>query len=229
MIALFDMDGTLFAGDSQLRFSRWLQRRHGWRRFYLLLVLPGALLRAVHLLSGEQMKRVFLCCAWRLSRKDLQQECAAFVREELLPAVFPELRERLREHQAAGDTTILCSASPDWWVRLMGAELGFTHSIGTPIEETERTPLFPRILPPGNNKGKNKITRLRTHLEILQADVGYTDSCADLPMLALCRRAVLVHPSNRLRRLHPWAECLAPPRPSRWERLLFPLRCLLGL
>lgn len=145
MIALFDMDGTLFAGDSQLRFARWLQRRRGWRRLYLLLVLPCALLRALHLLSGEQMKRAFLSCAWGLSRGELHRESESFVQEELLPAVFPELLERLRNHQRAGDTTILCSASPDWWVRLMGDKLGFTHSIGTPIEEMERVPLFPCI------------------------------------------------------------------------------------
>ena len=36
---LFDMDGTLFAGDSQLRFARWILRRHGWRRLYLLWLL----------------------------------------------------------------------------------------------------------------------------------------------------------------------------------------------
>ena len=41
MTALFDMDGTLFAGDSQLRFARWILRRHGWRRLYLFWLKIG--------------------------------------------------------------------------------------------------------------------------------------------------------------------------------------------
>ena len=31
-VALFDMDGTLFPVDSQLRFAGWVLRRHGLRR-----------------------------------------------------------------------------------------------------------------------------------------------------------------------------------------------------
>jgi len=228
MTALFDMDGTLFAGDSQLRFARWLLRRHGWRRLYLLLVLPCGLLRGLRLLSGDLMKRAFLSFAWNLSKEELQKECEDFVQQELLPATFPELLQRLRKHQKEGDVTVLCSASPDVWVRLLGERLGFTYSIGTPVEIQERVPLFPRLSPPGNNKGEHKITRLR-RLGIAQADIGYTDSAADLPMLSLCRKAVLVHPAPRLQHRLPEAECLTPPRPGRWSRLLFPLRCVMGI
>lgn len=207
--ALFDMDGTLFEGDSQLRFCRWVLRRHGWRRLHVLALLPAALLAPL-CGGGKFLKRAFLTYAWGLRREELEAECRAFVQGELLPALYPEVSARLRAHQTAGDTTVLCSASPEWWAREMGAALGFTHTIATPVEIGERVPLFPRITPPGNNKGQNKVTRLAA-LGITHADIGYTDSTADLPMLALCDRAVLINPSNKLTAACPQGEVLRPP------------------
>ena len=132
MTALFDMDGTLFAGDSQLRFARWILRRHGWRRFYLLWLIPMGLLRGLHIINTERMKRAFLAYAWGMHRDALLAECEQFVQKEILQILYPPVLEKLRAHQAAGDTTVLCSASPDWWTQLVGNALGFTHTIGKP-------------------------------------------------------------------------------------------------
>lgn len=224
---LFDMDGTLFPLDSQVRFCRHILQRHGWRRLYLLLVLPAGVLTALHLLSHDVMKRLFLSYAWGLSREELQAECRAFAAGEIMRDLYPPVSERLRAHQAAGDVTVLCSASPDWWTREVGALLGFTHTIGTPCEMGERVPLLPRITAPGNNKGANKVTRLREQLGITHAAVGYTDSAADEPMLALCDRAVLVNPKPAFAARHPQAEVLRPARRDRGKLTL--LAAVLGM
>lgn len=225
MTALFDMDGTLFAGDSQLRFARWILRRHGWRRLYLFWLLPMGLLRGLHIITTERMKRAFLAYAWGMKREALQAECQAFVREEILQILYPPVLERLRAHQAAGDTTVLCSASPDWWTRLVGHSLGFTHTIGTPTALADRVELMPAIPAPGNNKGANKLVRLAT-LGITHAEIGYTDSAADLPMLSICEKAVLVNPKSNFAKQIPEAEILTPPKGIR--PLAFTLGCLIG-
>lgn len=225
MIALFDMDGTLFAGDSQLRFARRVLRRHSLRRLYLLLVLPGFILRGLRLVSLSWAKRLFLSYAWGMPREQLLAECRDFVQHELLPAMYPEVLTELRRHQAAGDVTVLCSASPEWWANMVGEALGFTHTIGTPVALPERVPLLPPIPPPGNNRGDAKLTRLAS-LGISSADSAYTDSSADIPMLSISRHAVLVNPSASLAARFPGARIL---RPSRSLPPLFTLRCLLGL
>ena len=86
--------------------------------------------------------------------------CEQFVQQEILQILYAPVLERLRAHQAAGDTTVLCSASPDWWTQLVGKALGFTHTIGTPAELGECVALMPHIPAPGNNKGANKLIRL---------------------------------------------------------------------
>ncbi len=226
MIALFDMDGTLFPGDSQLRFARWIVRRHPWRRLYLLPLCLFGLLRALRLFDTPRMKRAFLCYAWHMSAEQLDTECQAFVRQELLQVLYPPVLERLREHQRCGHTTVLCSASPDWWTQHVGRALGFTHTIGTPLHPFTRVPFMPIIPPPGNNKGANKLTRLAA-LGITHADIGYTDSQADLPLLSICDRSVLINPAPAFAAQHPDAEIL---RPRGKEPLLrFLTSCLLGL
>lgn len=226
MTALFDMDGTLFPGDSQLRFARWILRRHGWRRLYLFWLLPMGLLRALHLINTQTMKRAFLAYAWRMKRSQLEAECAQFVQQEILHCLYPPVVDRLRAHQAAGDTTVLCSASPDWWTRLVGQALGFTHTIGTPTALADRVELMPGIPAPGNNKGANKLIRLAA-IGITQADIGYTDSAADLPMLSICRKAVLVNPKAAFAARIPGAEVLTPAKGL--CPLTFTLGCLLGI
>lgn len=225
MTALFDMDGTLFAGDSQLRFARWILRRHGWRRLYLFWLIPMGLLRGLHIINTERMKRAFLAYAWGMKREQLEQECQAFVQQEILQILYPPVLERLRAHQAAGDTTVLCSASPDWWTQLVGKALGFTHTIGTPAALGNTVPFMPAIPAPGNNKGANKLVRLAA-IGIEHADIGYTDSAADLPMLSICSKAVLVNPKATFAAQVSGAEILTPEKGIR--DLPFTLGCLLG-
>lgn len=226
MTALFDMDGTLFAGDSQLRFAHWILKKHGWRRLYLVWLIPMGLLRGLHIINTERMKRAFLAYAWGMKREQIEQECRDFVREEILQILYPVVLERLRSHQAAGDTTVLCSASPDWWTQLVGQALGFTHTIGTPTTLGSRVVLMPAIPTPGNNKGANKLIRL-ADIGVNHADIGYTDSAADIPMLSICNRAVLVNPTHKFAKQIPQAEILTPEKGIR--PLSFTLKCLLGL
>ena len=222
--ALFDMDGTLFAGDSQLRFCRWILKRHGWRRLYLAAVAPCGILRGLRIFNTERMKRAFLAYAWRMPKERLMQECEQFVQQEIIPALYPPVLEKLRVHQANGDTTVLCSASPDWWTQMVGKALGFTHTIGTPTRDFANVPFMPSIPAPGNNKGANKLVRLAA-IGITHADFGYTDSAADLPMLSICDNAVLVNPKAAFAARVPNAEVLTPPKnlPK-----AFALRCVLG-
>ena len=222
--ALFDMDGTLFAGDSQLRFCRWILKRHGWRRLYLAAVAPCGILRGLRIFNTERMKRAFLAYAWRMPKERLMHECEQFVQQEIIPALYPPVLEKLRVHQANGDTTVLCSASPDWWTQMVGKALGFTHTIGTPTQDFAHVPFMPSIPAPGNNKGANKLVRLAA-IGITHADFGYTDSAADLPMLSICDNAVLVNPKAAFAARVPNAEVLTPPKnlPK-----AFALRCVLG-
>ena len=224
-IALFDLDGTLIAWDCQLLFRHYVVRREPWRGIFLPVFL--AALPLAGLLGTGGMKRVFLSYLWRMDREALARYSREFA-TSLMPAIYPELREKLEAHRKAGHLLILASASPEFYVTEIGRELGFDLTLGTPVE---LGPFFPDLV---NHKGSAKVERL---MQILPSSCfengkllrchGYTDSRADLPMLALCDAATVVNPSPSLTALAEesgW-EIVRPARP--WKsRLGFAARAL---
>ena len=212
-IALFDLDGTLVAWDCQLLFRHFILRREPWRGVFLLVFLLAVPFAA--LLGAALMKRVYLAFLWRMPPEKLAGYCRQFACF-LRPSIYPELRNRLENHRAAGHFMILSSASPECYVQEIGRELGFDLALGTVVEFG---PLFPALR---NHKGGAKVVRLRNLLPAAYFDGtklrhahGYTDSPADLPMLELCETVTLVNPPvtlGALARMAGW-EILRPARP----------------
>lgn len=213
-IALFDLDGTLLAWDCQLLFRDVVIRHEPWRRVFLLPFLAVAPLAP--LLGTARMKRVFLAFLWRMPKA----RRIAYFREmadSVLPLVYPEIMREVERHRTCGHLLILASASPEGYVREIGARLGFDLCLGTAVEYG---PLFPRLQ---NHKGAAKVERLHQALPdnhftasgLLVHSHGYTDSTADLPMLALCHTATVVNPAGRLATLaaHSGWSIARPARP----------------
>jgi HAD superfamily hydrolase (TIGR01490 family) len=212
-IGLFDLDGTLVPWDCQVLFRHFVVRREPWRSCFLPIFL--AFLPLYKLLGDGVMKRVFLCYLWKMPPEELQHHSREFA-ARVAASVYPELREKIAQHRSAGHLLILASASPAFYVDEIGRELGFDLTLGTPVV-TGR--FFPDL---ENHKGAAKAARLRHILPEsyfagcrLANARGYTDSRADLPMLALCGAATCVNPGPGLAMLAEasgW-EIIRPPRP----------------
>lgn len=212
-IALFDLDGTLIAWDCQLLFRHFILRREPWRGIFLPVFL--AFLPLTGLLGAGGMKRIFLSYLFGMPLGKLDEYSREFA-SSVMPAIYQEGRACLEKHRANGDFLILASASPEFYVKHIGRELGFHLTLGTPVETGS---FFPDL---ENHKGEVKVERLRQVLpascfedgQLLNCH-GYTDSTADLPMLALCQAATVVNPSARLAELalrNGWA-VIRPARP----------------
>lgn len=195
-IALFDLDGTLLPWDCQVLFCHRVLRREGWRRFYLpvfLLFVPFA-----KVLGAAGLKRVFLSYLWRMPEAELASHARAFAQELTF---YPELVAEIEHHRSKGNLLVLTSASPEFYVGEIGKRLGFHLSLGTPVETEGGVGFFPDL---DNHKGSAKVDRLRELMPErfkdghLKNSHGYTDSTADLPLLAICKTATLVNPSAEL-------------------------------
>jgi HAD superfamily phosphoserine phosphatase-like hydrolase len=202
-VALFDFDGTLIPWDSQWFFRYVVCRRKPFRR--LLFIVFLLMLPIVAWFGKGIMKRVFLCFLWK-SEPEAIQAYSKDVADLMLTYLYPEMREAITYHKEQGDFIILSSASPQCYIEIIGSRLGFDLSLGTQWELPEsatRMPLFPNLT---NHKGVEKVTRLRKLLPqaYFKADGkligshGYSDSSADLPMLALCDEVTLVNPDSKL-------------------------------
>lgn len=225
--ALFDLDQTIVPWDLQVLFCNFILRCEGWRR---VLVWPFFfLLPLAKVLGSETMKRVFMGFAWGMDRETLAAYGREFAQEVVATLCYPEVLAEVARHRGEGKTLVLVSASPEIYVKEIGARLGFDHTYGTVVEIDEKLRWFPRF-PLGNNKSANKVVRLRDELGlegVLPDSEGYSDSKADLPMLAMCEKVVAIHPEGLLAEkavVEGW-RVLTPEKP--WKnRTAFAFDCL---
>jgi len=201
--ALFDLDQTLVSWDMQLLFANWIFHKYPTRRLFLIFFLLA--LPLSKFLGARRMKRLFLAILCGLSREEVQSLTQGFANHYCPQYFYPEIIALLEEQKASGVMTILTSASPFLYVQHIGQKLGFHHTFGTEIPDYDCFPLFPEIA--ANNKNTVKTVRLRNWLDLkgindafpLPNSTAYTDSSADLPLVNISERAVLVHPSESLK------------------------------
>lgn len=191
---LFDLDQTIIPWDTQLVFRSYVLRQEPLRRALTLIFL--AFLPLTKVLGAGGMKRIFHSYLFGMSRTQLQRHVSGFLDDWLPQITYPEILAEIEEHRKSGRVLILSSASPELWVLPLGERLGFHHSFGTRLELASSFPLFPEI-EGENHKGEEKVRRL-AESKITSALAGYSDSKADLPLLALCKEKTLVNPLSKI-------------------------------
>ncbi len=223
---LFDLDQTIIPWDTQLVFRSYILQKEPLRRFLTLIFL--VFLPLAKLLDTGTMKRIFHSYLWRMPHPRLQNHIKNFLEEWLPKITYPEMIELIERHQGDGHHLVLSSASPEIWVAPLGKKLGFQQCLGTRFDWPDHTPLFPELIGE-NHKGLEKVHRLES-VGIREALAGYSDSKADLPMLALCKEKYLINPLSSFHKHgveQKWP-ILTPKRP--WKnRLHFGFVCALQL
>ena len=228
--ALFDLDQTLIPWDTQLLFCNFVIRKEPLRVLYLLGFVPFS--PFAKWLGPETMKRIFLNYLAGMDANKLDKYAREFVDCLGGQDIYDSVREELDKHRENGQMVILNSASPEIWVKYIAEKLGVEHYFGTQVDINKRVRLFPDIIGK-NNKGKVKIGRMK-HLfpkgwqdgDVLPNSCGYSDSHADLPMLMLCERNVMVHPTKKLQiegEKFGWS-LVQPMRPTQGRRA-FAIAC----
>ena len=204
MLALFDLDNTLLAGDSDYEWAQFLielgvvERDYYERRnneFYDSY--KAGTLDIFEFLDFQ------LAPLARHPRATLDQWHREFMTTKILPIVKPKGRALVAEHRAAGHLCAIVTATNAFVTRPIATELGIEHLIATEIEEhaagfTGR----PRGTP---SFREGKITRLDEWLATRSKTLAdfatswfYSDSLNDIPLLERVTRPVAVDPDPQL-------------------------------
>jgi HAD superfamily hydrolase (TIGR01490 family) len=201
-LAIFDLDNTLLAGDSD----------HLWGQF---LVAQG-------LEDGTEFARAndafyrdyqegsldidaFLRFSLRPLRDHppelLESLRARFVRECIEPLMLPAARALIDRHRAAGDTLLIITASNTFITAPTAALFGVPHLIATDPEVHDGR--FTGAVSGIPSFQAGKVARLEVWLaaqgESLAGSSFYSDSHNDLPLLERVDRPVAVDPDAVLR------------------------------
>jgi HAD superfamily hydrolase (TIGR01490 family) len=202
-LAIFDLDNTLLAGDSD----------HAWGQF----LVDRRIVDAAHFKqandrffedyqSGRLDITAYLEFALRpLTEHPLEQLHTwreQFVEDCIRPLILAKGRSLIEQHRAQGDELLIITATNRFVTEPIAGVLGIHHLIATEPEflngrysgRIAGTPSF----------REGKITRLVQWLEEQQRDLSgatfYSDSHNDLPLLERVDHPVAVDPDSVLRR-----------------------------
>lgn len=200
-LALFDLDNTLLAGDSDAEWGRFLVRigavdAHQYAQinegFYQDYKNGCLDIKAFLRFALEPMKRYPLA--------QLQAWHGQFMDEVVKPMVAPGARSLLARHRAAGDLIVIITATNRFVTEPIARELDVEHLIATNVDMT------PDGQPTGESSGvpcyqEGKIIRLEAWLEERGHTLDsfgeswfYSDSRNDLPLLGRVTHPVAVDP-----------------------------------
>ncbi len=204
-LALFDLDNTLLAGDSDFQ---WAQHLIGHQ------VVDREVYEARNVEFYEQYKdgtldiHEFLDFQLKpLSRHPRSQLDAwhrEFMEQRILPIVAPGARELVNRHRLGGDLCVIITATNSFVTGPIARELGVDHLIATEPEQKDGKFTGQVSGVPCFREGK--ITRLEnwmdernlTWLSFLESWF-YSDSLNDLPLLQKVTHPVAVDPDATLK------------------------------
>jgi HAD superfamily hydrolase (TIGR01490 family) len=202
-LALFDLDETLIAGDSDYEWG-------------LHLVSLGVVDRAAYEAKNQEFYDRYragtlvlqdfldfqLYPLSQFSRAQLDAWHADFLASRSLPMVRPGARALLERHRDA--ERLIITATNRFVTAPIAAALGITNLLATELEQEDGrftgrargTPCF----------REGKVTRLHEWLAARGESLAdyaeswfYSDSANDIPLLSIVTNPVAVHPDPRLR------------------------------
>lgn len=155
-VYIFDFDGTLAQGDSVFRLWRWAVQRKPERAFRIARGLLRGMFGGVRRMAFDPVKEGMLSILDDLSASELERFADAHLRERgygnLLAWVRALRREADRRPPEGRPLLILCTASPEAYMRYIAQKLGFDVLMATAYADGK--------LIGHNNAGEEKGKRL---------------------------------------------------------------------
>lgn len=209
-LAIFDLDNTLIAGDSDHLWGEFLiEQQHVDRadfqeqndQFYQdyqngLLDIHAYLAFALEPLT-------------RFTPEQLKDLHLQFMQQKISPLMLRKAADLIEQHRQQGDTLLIITATNRFVTAPIAERLGIPHLLASEPEVID-----------GRYTGKScgipcfqdgKVTRLQQWLEQQQLTQGttyfYSDSANDLPLLQQVSHPVAVDPDPRLQKYaedHSW-------------------------
>ena len=207
-LALFDLDNTLLAGDSDFAWAQFLIGKgvldrevyEAQNRAFYDQYMAGTL--DIHAFLDFQLKPLS-----RHPRSTLDAWHVEFMRDFVLPMITPASRLKVKSHIDQGDLCAIVTATNSFVTAPIAREFGVEYLVATqPVEkggeftgEVDGIPCF----------REGKIARVEAWLAGLgkslessfDATWFYSDSLNDLPLLEKVSNPVAVNPDPTLARL----------------------------
>ena len=206
-LAIFDLDQTLIAGDSDFLWGEFLTevgavdaKTHQAKNQYFFDQYKLGKLNINEFLDFA------LAPLAQYSLAQLNTWHQQFMATKIMPIILPKAQAVVDWHKNRGDTLLVITATNDFVTTPIITQYGIEHLLATCAEKMEQTDLS-KIVYTGKVSGNpcfqaGKITKLKQWLVgkdiTLSGSYFYSDSHNDLPLLELVDNPVAVHADKQL-------------------------------
>ena len=205
-LALFDLDGTLLAGDTDVLWCAHLIEEGVLDRETFAAANRDVADRyARGAISAEEFAGFYAATLAGRSAAAWAPLRERFVATAILPRIGAAARALVAEHRAAGDRLLLTTATNRFLSEPIAATLGIAELVATELQVADGGDFSGRTRGTVNMRA-GKVERLSAWLaergeppSRLAEAVFYSDSINDLPLLEAVGTAVVVDPDPRLR------------------------------
>jgi HAD superfamily hydrolase (TIGR01490 family) len=200
-LAIFDLDNTLLAGDSDYLWGQFLveqgivdgeQYERENERFYEEYRTGK--------LDIHEFLRFSLRPLCKHSPKKLEQWRNRFIEEKITPIITQQAQQLVEKHRLAGDLPIIITATNSFVTDPIAERFGIDHLIATVPETLDGYYTGEVSGIPSFREGK--VNRLNAWLDefnqTLEGSWFYSDSHNDLPLLEKVENPVAVDPDQTL-------------------------------
>ena len=200
--AFFDVDKTILSENSGALYFKLLYERGEMDTATMLRQMAAYLRYKLNLLDIESWVKSTMQTFAGRSEQEFEREANEWFRESVLPTVYPEAIEAVRDHARRGHVVALATGSTKFVVNPLADFLGVKHLLYTHLEVVDGR-VTGRVIEP-ICYGEGKIYWLQQLIERESIDLAksyfYTDSITDLPMLDLVGHPQVVNPDPLLYR-----------------------------
>jgi HAD superfamily phosphoserine phosphatase-like hydrolase len=206
-IIYYDFDDTLIPGDSILYWKRFYFKKRPRMRLLQVLTWIGLVAYLLRLIDSLILKKIFLIPTCYESKEDLENLAKEFIQKEIIPRLYPDMINQLKQKMVNSGNIVIISASPIFYLKYLKLYYPGVTIVGTdfdfPNKGLFRYPKFSSKW--GNMKGETKVKFILHNIHKPKQNnkgecFGYSDSDADLPLLDFVDTPIAINPNRKLRK-----------------------------
>ena len=203
-LAIFDLDNTLIAGDSDYSWGAFLVTQNKVDQvLYKTMNEKFFADYEAETLDISAYLAFSLSPLIGMSKSDLAQLHSKFMDEVVQPMKLPKALELIEKHRQAGDRLLVITATNRCIIEPIVLSLGIDEFLSTEPEFVNGRITGKIVGTPTFREGK--VERLNAWLEenheTLSGSYFYSDSINDLPLLSAVDKPVAVDPDDSLRQM----------------------------